>query len=115
MKGTSDRAGMHSLAVSYPREVRTNDYFRQNYPGVVAEAEKRTLAKIWAAPDDNAKRVDAFDTEMAPYLSDPFRGAKRRRVLGKGESALTLELAAAQSALASAHMQPQDVDLMIVS
>jgi 3-oxoacyl-[acyl-carrier-protein] synthase-3 len=106
-------AGMKSLAVSYPRQVRTNDYFRQKYPEVVAGAEQTTLAKIWAAPDDSSPRVEAFDAEMAPYLSDPFRGAVRRRVVADGESSLSLELASASQALAAARMGAADVDLLI--
>jgi 3-oxoacyl-[acyl-carrier-protein] synthase III len=108
-------AKMSALAVAYPRGVRTNDFFRQQYPDVVASAEKRTLAKIWAPPPDPAMRVEAFDEEMAPYLSDPFRGAVRRRVLAPGEGSRSLELAAANSALNAAQMRPEDVDLMIVS
>src|SRR5215471_16600683 len=114
MKVGSDFAGMRSLAVSYPRGIRTNEYFRTNYPDVVAAAEKKTLAKIWAAPGENAKKADAFDAEMKAYLGDPFRGSVRRRVLAKGETSLALELTAAKDALAAARMQPQDVDLMIV-
>jgi 3-oxoacyl-[acyl-carrier-protein] synthase III len=109
-----ERAGMKSLAVSYPRQIRTNDYFRQKYPEMVANAETKTLAKIWAAPDDAAVRVEAFDAEMAPYLKDPFRGAVRRRVLSEGESALTLEVAAARAAIEAAHMKAGDIDLLIV-
>jgi 3-oxoacyl-[acyl-carrier-protein] synthase-3 len=112
---SSNGATMRALAVAYPREIRTNDYFRRNFPDIVASAENRSLAKIWAPPADASMRVDAFDEEMAPYLSDPFRGAVRRRVLAPGETSRSLELAAAKSALAAAQMRPEDVDLMIVS
>src|SRR6516225_7563019 len=110
----SSRAAMRALAVAYPREIRTNDYFRSKYPEVVESAERRSLAKIWAPPDDAESRVDAFDAEMAPFLNDPFRGSSRRRVLSEGEGALTLELAAARAALAAGRVTPADVDLVIV-
>src|SRR5215831_1824733 len=108
MRGV-ERAGMLSLAVSYPSEIRQNDYFKNKYPQVVADAEKRTLAKIWAKPEEKAPKVDAFDVEMAPFLGDPFRGSVRRRVLAKGETALSLELAAAREALTAANMSPGDI------
>jgi 3-oxoacyl-[acyl-carrier-protein] synthase III len=104
-----------SLAVSYPRAVRTNEYFRQKYPEVVAKAEEVSVGKIWAPPKDNAQPSDAFDAAAAPYMSDPFRGTVRRRILSDGESSITLEFEAAKRALEAARMRPEDVQLMIVS
>ena len=52
---------------------------------------------------------------MAPYLPDPFRGTVERRVLRKDETTLSLELRAAQSALAARAMTIGDIDLIIVS
>jgi 3-oxoacyl-[acyl-carrier-protein] synthase III len=107
--------GIKSLAVSYPRTIRTNDYFREKHPDVVAKAEEISLGKIWAPPQENAQRADEFDVAAAPYMNDPFRGTVRRRVLSAGESALSLELEAAQRALHAAKMRPEDVQLAIVS
>ncbi len=113
MTQSVERAGMKSLAVSYPRQIRTNDYFREKYPEVVANAEQKSLAKIWASPADSSARVEAFDAEMEPYLKDPFRGAVRRRVLSAGENAVSLELEAARGAIAAARMDATDIDLLI--
>ncbi|MET0593244.1 MAG: 3-oxoacyl-[acyl-carrier-protein] synthase III C-terminal domain-containing protein [Polyangiaceae bacterium] len=113
--GNRNRAGLVSLAVSYPKEIRTNAYFREKYPDVVGDAEQRTLAKIWAAPTDNNEAATVFDREMAPYLKDPFRGAVQRHVLAKGETSLSIELTAARQALAAARMHAADVDLLITS
>jgi 3-oxoacyl-[acyl-carrier-protein] synthase-3 len=52
---------------------------------------------------------------MQPYLSDAFRGTVERRVLGPGETSLTLELKAVNDALAAADMSPRQIDAMIVS
>lgn len=109
-----NRAGMLSLAVSYPSAVRTNDYFREKYPDVVADAEHRTLAKIWSPPTDGSA-PSIFDREMAPFLGDPFRGAVQRHALAKGETSLSIELTAARRALAAARMHAADVDLLISS
>ena len=105
--------GIRSLAISLPDTVRTNDYYRQKYPGVVAAAEERTLARVFA-PIDPSSNTRIFDEEMQPYLADPFRGTVERRVLAPGETALMLEERAARAALAAAKMSPEDVDLMIV-
>ena len=107
--------GIKSLAVSYPRAIRTNDYFRQKHPEVIAKAEEVSLGKIWAPPKDNPQGADIFDTAAAPYMSDPFRGTVRRRVLSDGESSITMEFDAAKRALEAARMRPEDVQLMIVS
>jgi 3-oxoacyl-[acyl-carrier-protein] synthase-3 len=104
-------AGMRSLAVAYPRTVRDNAYFRERYPDVVAAAEERALARLWA----KAPPTNVFAAEMQPYLGDPFRGARERRVLAPGESALSLETKAAKDALAAAGLEPRDLDLIIVA
>jgi 3-oxoacyl-[acyl-carrier-protein] synthase-3 len=108
---TMDSVGMVSLAVSFPDEVRTNDYFRATRPELVADAERRTLAKVWRS---DVAPTDAFALEMLKYTSDPFRGTVERRVLPRGGTALSLEVRAAKDALAAAKMSAGDVDLMIV-
>lgn len=102
-------AGLKSIAVRFPPAIRTNEYWRRKYPEIVADAERRSLAKLWSASE--AKTV--FEQEMAPYLSDPFRGTQQRRIAEPGEPARVYELAAARDALAAAKMTPSDVDLLI--
>jgi len=111
MKTKMESVGLKSLAVSFPAQVRTNDYFRLHCHDLVADAERKTLARVWRK---DVAPTDAFAQEMLPYTSDPFRGTVERRVLAKGETALSLEVRAAREALAAARMSPGDVDLMIV-
>ena len=106
--------GIKALAVSYPRTVRTNDYFRNKYSDIVTKAEQ-AADKIWAPPGANDAPADEFDAAAASYMRDVFRGTVRRRVLSEGESSITLELEAARHALAAARMRPEDVQLAIVS
>lgn len=105
--------GIRSLSVSFPSVVRTNDYYKEKYPNLVAQAEKKSLARLFS-PVESAPSNE-FELEMMPYLQDPFRGTVERRVLGLGESSLTLEYKAAKDALLSAKFSPNDVDLLIVS
>lgn len=107
-------AGMRSLAVSFPRVRRTNDYWRTKYPAMVATAEQASLARVWASVGPRDPEKHAFDAEMEPFVNDPFRGSTNRRVLGPGESSQSIELRAAKDALAAAGMDPGDVELMIV-
>lgn len=109
--------GIRSLAVSFPSVVRTNDYWRENYPDLIARAEQKSLAKAFSPPESasNSNELDLWTQEMMPYVSDPFRGAVERRVLGPGESSLSLEYCAAKDALEAAKLSPDEVDLMLVS
>ena len=105
---------MRGLAVSFPRTERTKAYWRAKYPEMIATAEQQTLAKVWDSAATKGTPANAFDAEMAAYVADPFRGTDRRRVLAPGETALSIELRAAEGALAAARMAPSDIDLMIV-
>lgn len=107
-------AGLRALAVCYPQEVRTNEHFRARYPAQVEAAAAHAAVKVWEGPAPGAPGSQgAFEHEMAPYLRDPFRGTVERRVLGPGQTALSLEVPAAQRALAAAGVRPDEVDLLI--
>jgi 3-oxoacyl-[acyl-carrier-protein] synthase-3 len=105
--------GMRSLSVSFPPVVRTNDFWREHHPEMVATVGDKNLQRIWS-PQENGPAPN-FVAAMEPYLPDPFRGAVERRVLPPGGTALSIELPAAHGALAAAGMGPQDIDLLIVS
>ncbi|WP_394850092.1 hypothetical protein LZC95_21855 [Pendulispora brunnea] len=111
MRGPKIPIGIRSLAVGFPSVLRTNDYWRTRYPAMVAEAEKYSLAKLWA----KAEKPDAFDASAAAYMGDPFRGAVERRLRAPGETALSMELRAARGALEAASLGPDDIDLTIVT
>lgn len=105
--------GIRAIAVSFPRIIRTNDYYREKYPELVAQSEQKSLAKLFSLAGSTPS--NEFDLEMMPYLSDPFRGTVQRRILGPGESSLMLEERAARDAIDAAKLTPNDVDLMIVA
>ncbi|MDJ0595535.1 MAG: 3-oxoacyl-[acyl-carrier-protein] synthase III C-terminal domain-containing protein [Pleurocapsa sp. MO_226.B13] len=105
--------GIRSLAVSFPSTIRTNDYYRENYPELVAQAEQKTLSRVFST-SKSSSTGNEFDREMLPYLADPFRGTVERRVFAPGESALTISYQAAQEAIAAAKLTAEDIDLMLV-
>lgn len=103
--------GLRSVGVCVPDRVLTNDHWRRNHPDTVAEAESRIW--MWKKPVDWSEGSEAFNREMAPYLHDPFRGARQRRFVAPGTTALELETAAARDALDAAGLEPGDVDMLI--
>lgn len=105
--------GIRSIAVSFPSIIRTNDYYRDNYPELVARVEQKTLSRVFSPADSTPK--NEFELEMMPYLSDPFRGSVERRVFAPGETALTISYSAAKDALDAAKLSPDEIDLMLVA
>ena len=105
--------GIRSLAVSLPSVIRTNSYYQGKYPELVAKAESKTLCRLMSLTESTPS--NDFELEMMPYLKDPFRGTVERRILGEGETALTLEYRAAKEAIDGAKLSPSDVGLIIVS
>ena len=112
---THSHAGLRALAVAFPKTVRANAYFVERYPELVAEHEQRALARVFNTREPARSEAALMERAMSPHLGDPFRGTKQRRVLTPGQTALSLELEAAQGCLSAACMAPSDVDLAIVT
>ncbi|NER31484.1 MAG: 3-oxoacyl-ACP synthase, partial [Symploca sp. SIO1C4] len=113
---TNRPVGIRSLAVSFPSTIRTNDYWQNKFPDLFGGAKQkraRLSRKTTSISDNNGLGI--WSQEVAPYLSDPFRGNVERRVLAPDESSLKLEYQAAKDALKAAKISPEEVDLMIVA
>lgn len=108
-------AEIKALALGFPEAVRTNSYWHERYPEVVAAAREKTLERLWSHRVADSAAADAFEVAMSPFLADPFRGTVERRVLAEGETPRTLELRAARSALKAAKLSPDQVDLVIAA
>lgn len=117
MNNQSIGVGIRSIALNFPSLIRKNQYWHQNYPELVNQAEQRTLARLFKPNDStkNSNQNDLWSQVVAPYMSDPFRGTVERRVLAPGESSLILEERAARDALAAANLTTEEVDLMTVT
>ncbi|MDI9637661.1 3-oxoacyl-[acyl-carrier-protein] synthase III C-terminal domain-containing protein [Geitlerinema splendidum] len=111
---TSCSIGIRSVAVQFPREIRTNDYWSEKYPDLAAPVASRRSRIARSAPA-NPSGFDIWSQEVAPYLSDRFRGNVERRVLSGAETALSLETQAIEEAIAAANLQPDDIDLAIAT
>lgn len=102
-------AGITSLSVHFPEEVRSNRWWEEHHPELVADAAQRSLAKVFS---QQGEPQTIFDKAMRPYEADPFRGARLRRVAGE-EDSTSLEIKAARKALDAAGRQPEEIDLLI--
>lgn len=109
--------GIKAIAVTFPDTIRTNDYYRQHNPEMIAKAEQKTLARAFsvAASHEDNSEPDIWTEEMMPYISDPFRGTVERRVVTPEDSALELEYRTAVDVLTAAQLAPEDIDLMLVT
>lgn len=105
-----NRACVRAAAVTYGAERRVNDWYVQHRPEVLRSAMDKGLARAFSTADPAGS---GFDARMAPFLADPFRGAKVRYLLGPGETALGLELAAARQALVAARLLASEVDVIL--
>ncbi len=105
--------GLQSVGVSVPDRVLDNGHWRTRHPQMISDVEGRIW--MWRKPMEWSEGSEAFNREMAPYVRDPFRGARQRRYMESDGSALELELTAAWDALQAAKLVPEDIDLLICS
>lgn len=102
---------IRAVGVAFPREIRTNAWWDDHYPELVAKAREATLAKVWA----DFGELSIYDRAIAPYLADPFRGTIERRVMSPTMSAQQMEVAAMRAALDAAGLGVDDLDLVMIA
>lgn len=102
-----------AIGLSFPEEVRTNDWWERHHPALVADAREALLARVWA--DHSEQERSAYDSCIEPYLSDPFRGTVERRWMGAQGTSQDMALAAAGAALEAGGYAPGDIDLVLVN
>lgn len=106
-------AGLQGLAIALPERKLDNSHWRKHHPQLVAQAEQKIW--MWKRPTNWDEGSRLFNEEMEPYLQDPFRGSRERRVLPPGAWALDIEADAARQCLDAAGVAAEDVDLLICS
>ncbi|MEG4030222.1 MULTISPECIES: 3-oxoacyl-[acyl-carrier-protein] synthase III C-terminal domain-containing protein [unclassified Microcoleus] len=103
--------GIRAIAVNFPERVRTNDYWKKNYPEFLAELEQKNQ-KVRLFDNDFQENLNWVQA-VKPYREDIFRGALERRVLAEGETSISLECGAIQKVLQAKKLEINDVDLLI--
>jgi 3-oxoacyl-[acyl-carrier-protein] synthase-3 len=96
-------AGIQAIATMMPTGLRTNAFW----------PDRRSRAAQVAGTTMLHSPRRAFDIEFRARLSDPFLGARQRRVTVEGESSLDMGRAAAVAVLDAAGLDPADVDCLI--
>ena len=104
-----------SIGVSFPEEVRTNGWWEEHHPQLVARHREALLAKVWANHAGASVALSTYDQCIGPFLEDPFRGTVERRWMGPEDSAQSMELAAATAALEAGGFEGGDIDLVLVN
>jgi 3-oxoacyl-[acyl-carrier-protein] synthase III len=103
------RAAIRSVAIRPGAERRTNSWYAERWHDVLEAARGRELSRMFQATEDPSE----VERAMAPFLGDPFRGARVRWRLGPDETLLDLEIGAARDALSLAGVAPDEVDLVL--
>lgn len=105
--------GILGTGAALPPEVRRNDWWPADL--VAAWTRQRAAARerlraVPPPPDEGARKVLAA---LVAQTDDPFQDAVERRVLAPAMTALDLEAAAAQEAIARAGVAPDAIDLVL--
>jgi len=103
--------GMSALSVALPPTVRTNDYWLEHHPRMVAEAEQHALARLWASEGG----ASTFERTMAPYAADPFKGGRCRRIAEGPHASVQLHHQAVETLLQAWDGTLHDIDFAIVN
>jgi len=103
--------GIRAIAVNFPERVRTNDYWKKNYPEFLAELEQKNQ-KVRLFDNDSQENINWVQA-VKPYREDIFRGTLERRILAEGETSLLLECGAIKKVLQASKLEINDVDLLI--
>lgn len=116
MSGKTSGFGIIGLACELPAHVRTNDWWPESF----VQALDARAARDIVCPEVRLARAETPRQRiqiqaMLPYLGDPFRGAKERRIADPGETSFDYALRAAEKALADAGVEPRDIDLVLLS
>jgi 3-oxoacyl-[acyl-carrier-protein] synthase III len=108
-----NRAAILGVGVHLPEKVRTNDHWG---PEIVARWSQNRAQKITEKRETKelTKGQELIAKAMAELRSDPYVGAKCRRVLAPELESSDMELAAAKEALERSGTDPEEIDLLMV-
>jgi 3-oxoacyl-[acyl-carrier-protein] synthase III len=108
--------GVISVGAYLPEEVRTNDFWA---PDVVEGFRRRSESKVVhgarSDKDELTPSARQIMATMEALRSDPFQGARERRVAPNELTASDMEIAAGKAALTAAGLSPDKVDVLFTS
>ncbi len=110
--------GILGLGLALPEKIRKNSDWPREF---VEQFEKKRSEDIGAPPAELSARGDLPETvritleELGKWVNDPFRGSVERRVIAEDMKVSELEAKAAMEAIEAAHLEPKDLDLMLIT
>jgi 3-oxoacyl-[acyl-carrier-protein] synthase-3 len=62
--------GISSLAVSFPKIIRTNDYWQENFPELIPQTHSKRVKRSprFTKSTYELNELDIWSQEVAPYL-----------------------------------------------
>jgi 3-oxoacyl-[acyl-carrier-protein] synthase-3 len=107
--------GILGIASYLPPEVRTNDFWGQEFLQQIEKKKKNDFLAIDRSARGEANAIPREISEaMAALGDDPFFGAQKRHVISDEAETSDMEAEAARRALRSAGVRPDEIDLVIV-
>lgn len=103
--------GISAMALNFPEQVRTNDFWVENYPDLVVA---RATTKLYAG-DEEKENLSRWDKAVSRFKDDPFAGAKERRVLRSDESIIDYAAGAVHKVLKAAGLSLNQIGMIMVN
>jgi len=103
--------GIAGIAIEFPEQVRTNDFWRENYPELV---ESRSALNPFSSAE-GTENLSNWEAAVQKYKRDPFAGGKERRILKPEESVIDLACNAVRKLLHVSQKTLDDIEMIIVS
>lgn len=110
MMRETDATGILAMAIEFPEQVRTNDFWKEHYPELIAS---RTAIKPFSSAD-GTEQLSNWESTAQKYRNDPFAGVKERRILKPDESVVDLACNAIQKLLKASEKRLEDIEMIIV-
>lgn len=110
-----NQTSIRSIGIHLPSEVRTNDWWPEHIVERWARNRTRKMNEPRSQEESLPPGASVIAEEVAALGSDPFVGAKLRRVIGSGLQSSDMEVEASLDALARGGMRADEIDLLLVS
>lgn len=108
-----NNAGITAIAVHFPDQIRTNDYWLENYPELFS-SEKKKHAELFA-DGEKKEGLSNWEVEVAKFRNDPFGGASERRVLDPSDSVVELAVQTIRKLLTASEKSLDEIEMIIVT
>ncbi len=108
--------GILGFGFHLPAQIRENDFFAEALRTHASAQRARDILSIDRTTSGLATELPSeIAAAMAPLKDDPFRGARRRRVIDPVMEPSDMEAEACRRAMHNAGVSPKDIDVVMVA